>query len=155
MIIRLADKDDCRDLWLWRTAPEVSKWCCDSSSIEFEEHKKWFMKKIEDKDVRIYISENDKNEKTGQARFEVTGDSAVISVNLNPHFFGKGLGSELIEDATRIFLGENVGIREIVAEIKGENQASKKAFEKAGYGLYKTLEKQENKIDVYKFSRKD
>ena len=46
---------------------------------------------------------------------------------------GKGYGSEMIRLATAKYLKDNPEVTRLIAEIKPDNIASIKAFEKAGY----------------------
>lgn len=52
---------------------------------------------------------------------------------LNPDFLGKGLGSKVIILGTEIFIKEKKPAKPIIAEIKKDNIASVKAFQKAGF----------------------
>lgn len=154
--LRSATKEDCRDLWIWRNRPEIRKWCFHSKEIGFEDHKKWFEKKMEDEKVKIYISEDKDGEKIGQARFELDKDTAFISVNLNPRFSGKGLGNRLIRIATELFVRKNPEVKEVIAEIKDENISSKRAFEKAGYVFsHSAFREGKKKIAIFILKRID
>lgn len=137
MTIRAATKRDCHDLWLWRNHPAIRKWCFDTHRISYGLHRKWFDKQIDDRNVRIYIACAKNAEKLGVVRFEIDKGQkrARINVNLNPYFFGKGLGHRIIKIATKVFLKEKQGIKKIFAEIIRDNIASEKAFKKAGYLL--------------------
>jgi RimJ/RimL family protein N-acetyltransferase len=132
--IRKSIKGDCHDLWVWRNDPRVRKWAFNSSEIKYADHKKWFNKKFKDPTVKIYIAENEKKEKLGQVRFEISeGIKAHININLNPDFFKKGLGNLIIKAATALFFKECAGIEEVIAEVIDRNTASIKAFQTAGY----------------------
>ena len=151
--IRHSTEDDCHDLLIWRNNPAIRQMCFDSSQIKEEEHKKWFDKKIKDKNTRIYIAEDAKGKKLGQVRFEVNDENkAYISVNLNPEFLGQGLGHKIIRMATDIFLNERKDINKIIAEVIEENTASQKAFEKAGYSFIEETSKNQNKVKVFSFT---
>lgn len=152
--MRPVTKEDCYDLWSWRNSPEVGKWCFNNDEIDYEEHKKWFNRKIEDENVRIYIAENENGKKLGQVRFEVgEGQGSNISVNLNPHFLGKGLGHRIIKSATVFFLEQRQEVERVTAEIFEENIVSQKAFEKAGYSFAKEAYKHERRLKVFTYNR--
>ena len=68
------------------------------------------------------------------------------SVNLNPLFFGRGLGRKIIALGSEKFFQEAGEGKPIVAEIKRDNIASQKAFTKAGYEL---IEEAKEKL-IYK-----
>ncbi|MGB2601659.1 MAG: bifunctional UDP-2,4-diacetamido-2,4,6-trideoxy-beta-L-altropyranose hydrolase/GNAT family N-acetyltransferase, partial [Candidatus Omnitrophota bacterium] len=151
--IRCADSNDCHDLWEWRNHPGTREWCFDRQEIKYEDHEEWFKKKIGEKTSEIYIAENADGEKIGQVRFEKCPGEVIVSVNLNPSFFSRGVGNRIIKHATGVFLAENPEINEIMAKIKTDNVASKKAFKKAGYEFCKNTLECGGKTDVFKYER--
>lgn len=151
--LRPAMDEDCRDLWIWRNDPAVRKWCLTGGDIKYEDHEKWFKEKKDDKNVKIYILEESNTGKAGQARFDECGEDAYISVNLNPEYFGRGIGSKLIKTATSTYLEENPSIKEVIAEIKPDNIASVTAFQKAGYEYFCTANRNKAEVSVYKIGR--
>lgn len=152
--LRKANNNDCYDIWMWRNAPEARRWSFNKEYIEYGKHRVWFRKKLKDKKIAIYIAENNKKEKIGQVRFAYDRKKkiAYVNTNLNPKFFGKGLGNRLIKSATQTFLKENYKIREVIAEIIEENLVSQKAFAKANYVFLCSAYKNEKKIFILKFA---
>lgn len=130
--LRHIRSDDEEDLFLWRNDPEVRKNSFSTGVVTSEEHALWFAKKNKDPNVVMYLAHAGKN-KIGVIRFEDKGNEIVVNVMLNPNFVGMGFGSKLIKLGTEIFVGEKRPDRPIVAEVKKDNVASLKAFEKAGY----------------------
>ena len=152
--IRPVTEADCYDLWSWRNHPMVRRGAFNSGKLDRKEHEKWFNEKIKDQQVSIYIAESKDEEKLGQVRFEVHNEqSSYINVNLNPLFFEKGLGSRMIEAATRYYFKEKSGIKKIIAEVMEENTASLKAFEKAGYLVVEDGKRGDKKIKILIQSR--
>jgi RimJ/RimL family protein N-acetyltransferase len=133
IFLRKARKSDCYDLWLWRNHARARRWSFNKDKIPYAMHKAWFNRKIKDKHSYIYIAQNCRGKKVGQIRFELNNKSAYVNVNLNPDFFGKGLGSKIIREGTQLFLKEHPSVKIILAEVINSNIASKKAFQKAGY----------------------
>jgi RimJ/RimL family protein N-acetyltransferase len=97
-----------------------------------DEHEKWFKTKIKDSYTSIYIACSGKD-KVGSIRFEDKGEAVKVNVMLNPDFLGKGLGSKIIKLGTEKFIKQRHGDKQIIAEIKRDNIASIKAFQKAGF----------------------
>ncbi|MBD3426532.1 MAG: GNAT family N-acetyltransferase [Candidatus Omnitrophica bacterium] len=153
IFMRKTGREDCRDLWQWRNHPEVRKWAFTDGEIDLSDHREWFEKKMKDNKSRMYMAEYPKGQKIGQARFDALPGDTLISVNLNPAFFGKGLGSGLIRSATGSFLNERPEVKTITANIRSDNIASKKAFEKAGYRYSGNTTVQGCKTDIYKYTR--
>ncbi|MCK4809388.1 MAG: UDP-2,4-diacetamido-2,4,6-trideoxy-beta-L-altropyranose hydrolase [Candidatus Omnitrophica bacterium] len=151
IILRLAQGKDCRDLWLWRKHFEVRRWCLNKEEIKYPQHRKWFVQRIKSRKTVMYIAENKEGIKIGQTRFEIEKKSAYINVNLNPLFFGKGLGNKIIGLTTNIFMKQNPRIKKIIAEIAEENIASEKAFVKAGYEFSGKNRKNGRNLVVFEF----
>jgi spore coat polysaccharide biosynthesis predicted glycosyltransferase SpsG/RimJ/RimL family protein N-acetyltransferase len=150
--LRLAGGQDCYDLWRWRNHPKVRRWCFAAGYIDYKTHEAWFKQKIKNGKTRIYISTNAKKEKIGQVRFDIVNSAtASVNVNLNPDFFGRGLGNRIIKEATDIFLRENPKVKKIIAEVIKDNIASRNAFEKAGYGYWRKVIRDNRQIAVFKF----
>lgn len=130
--IRNLEADDINDLFKWRNHPDVRKNSFNTNPILWEEHEKWFKKKLAESDTAIYtVCCRDK--KIGAIRFEDKGEAIKVSVMLNPDFLGKGGGSKIIKLGTERFIKEKNPDKSIHAEIKKDNIASIRAFQKAGY----------------------
>jgi UDP-2,4-diacetamido-2,4,6-trideoxy-beta-L-altropyranose hydrolase len=131
--LRLVTTEDIKDLFSWINHPLSRKNSFRSTPITWDEHEKWFTERLADTLTTIYILCSDKKGKLGSVRFEKKEDSIRISVMLNPVFIGKKLGSELIRHGIERFIQEKQPIQPILAEIKGDNLPSKKAFLRAGF----------------------
>jgi UDP-2,4-diacetamido-2,4,6-trideoxy-beta-L-altropyranose hydrolase len=152
--IRDIKMDDCRDIWRWRNNPEVRKMCYETKSIRYSEHRKWFNSKISNVSTGFFIVENGDKQKIGQVRFEKNGkNSSCININLNPDFFGKGLGGKIIKYATRYFMNKFPEVKDITAEIIEGNIVSEKAFKKAGYEFHKHTTLKGRKTSIFKFRK--
>lgn len=136
LVLSTVTESDCKDLWLWRNNPNVRKNFFNAGPISWQEHKKWFYARIKDSNTKIYVVRQGRN-KIGTIRFEIEDNRVKVSVNLNPEFFGKGLGSKVIKLGTEGFLKEIKIEKQVTATIKKDNIASQKAFEKAGYFVVK------------------
>jgi RimJ/RimL family protein N-acetyltransferase len=140
--MRPAEIDDIKDLFTWNNHPLARKNSFRSEPIAWDEHKKWFNERMADAKTTIYIlCTND--EKLGSVRFEEKRKGIRISVMLNPDYIGKRLGAELIRKGIEKYVKEKKPDQPIIAEVKGDNVSSKKAFLKAGftedYVVYKYL----------------
>jgi len=152
--VRAVTRQDCRDLWVWRNHPEERKWSFNTGNLEYKEHKRWFEQRLKGRKAGMYIAEGKDGEKIGQARFDLSSKGfAYISMNLNPNFIGKGLGSKVIKRATDTFLKEEPKVKAVVSEIIKENIGSIKAFQKAGYTFSNNSLKNGKQIAVSIFRR--
>jgi len=136
---RHATAADSRILWQWRNHKLVRKWCFDSSRIPWKLHQSWFQRALKDKGAKIYIAETSEiRNQIGQVRFNLESSRRVsININLRPNEIGKGLGSMVIREATKKFFAEHCGVDEVIAEVMKANSSSRRAFEIAGYSMWK------------------
>lgn len=132
--LRILDASDMEDLYSWRNHPLVRKKSFRSDPLSWEEHQRWFKRKSESPDTTIYIGYYQGN-KVGMIRFDNGSESIKVSVMMSPDFMGRNLGSKLIQLGVKTIM-ETKGLgRIITAEIKKNNIASIKAFEKAGFKM--------------------
>ena len=83
----------------------------------------------------MYLFQNDKEEYIGQVRIQKQSElSSIIGVSVDFNQRGKGFAHKIIEMASNDFLSNHKNTV-IDAYIKQENNASAKAFEKAGFTL--------------------
>lgn len=129
--LRLADSDDSRFLYELRNDTDVRRSSFQTAEIPYEHHKEWFAKKLQDKNSRIYIMEEN-GHMIGQVRVDRQGKKAEISYALCKEVRGRGLSRwMLLQLESRI--REAGFCRELIAEVKRENTASRKIFQALGY----------------------
>ena len=131
LVLRLANENDCRFLYELRNEPLVRNNSFQTAEITYEQHMKWFQKKIDNANVRIYILEQE-NESIGQVRVEKLGEQGEISYALAERARGKGYSKWMLREVVNK-LREEGFCEELVAEVKGENIASQKIFRYLGY----------------------
>ena len=68
----------------------------------------------------------------GSVRFARAKNEALISIGLSPDWHGQGLGTTLVQSACHAIFGV-WDVTRIRAQVKAENLASRRAFEKAGF----------------------
>jgi len=123
---------DINDIFEWRNHPDIRKNFFNQELLSWDEHEKWFMAKLKDPDAAVYMAYYRK-EKIGTIRFESENSVIKTSVILNPLFLSKGLGSHVIKLGVKRFIMEKKSDMQIIAEIKKDNIASIKAFQKADF----------------------
>lgn len=142
--LRNVRESDCDIIFQWINDPVVRVHSFHQHFITYEEHKDWFFSVIRDSNSLYFIAVDTLNHPIGQARFKIESGKAVISVLVEPVSRNKGLGSLIIDIATRkLFHLPTLG--EVNAFIKKGNESSLKAFTKAGYSCegYTIIENQE------------
>ncbi|MEH2158828.1 UDP-2,4-diacetamido-2,4,6-trideoxy-beta-L-altropyranose hydrolase [Nostoc sp.] len=130
--LRSVQQDDCRLLWEWSNAPEVRAVSFSSKSILWEHHVQWFKSKLINPNCIFYIAINKNDVPIGQIRYDIESYEATVSMSIDPKFRKQDYGSSLIKlTCKQIFYYSN--ITRINAYIKPSNQASLRAFSKAGF----------------------
>lgn len=131
---RRVRENDCRLVWEWANDPDVRAVSFSSEPIRWEEHVQWFKAKLSDPDCLFLIAIDSEGVPIGQARFDMVRENkeAVISVSIDRKCRGKGYGSAMIRLASQKLLDLSEA-NVIHAYIKRDNEASIRAFVKAGY----------------------
>jgi RimJ/RimL family protein N-acetyltransferase len=131
--VRPAVAADARLLLEWRNDPVTRAQSFSQGEIGWDEHVAWLERTLaEPARTRLYIGEFE-GQPVGQARVEVvTPARGEISVALAKAARGRGLGAELIAAASAAGAAE-LRLHELVALIKPGNEASLRAFARAGY----------------------
>src|SRR5208282_4256234 len=130
--LRLVRESDCRLLFAWADDPVARAASFHSAAISWENHSRWFAERLQDPQSVIYIGENAADEPVGLVRFQIKGESALLSVNVAPEFRGQGWGKELIAFSTRALV-RAYSVRRVNAFVKPDNQASVRLFEASGF----------------------
>jgi UDP-2,4-diacetamido-2,4,6-trideoxy-beta-L-altropyranose hydrolase len=133
--LRPVRETDCRLLWEWANDESVRAVSFTPEPIPWERHVLWFHRKQQDPSVRMYVAVDPADVPVGQVRFESSGIEATISVSLASGQRGRGLGSVALDEASRRFYREHPVTERIHAYIKSENDASVRAFRRAGFVL--------------------
>lgn len=130
--LRRASRDDARQIWRWRNSPEIRRTALDDREIGWDEHERWFMRRIDDPRCIMLVAA-DASGDVGTVRFDIDGPSANVSIFLAPDRAGEGLGSELLRCAELWLEHNNSGVRRVSADIRPENLASIGLFRGRNY----------------------
>lgn len=131
--VRPAEERDCELLWQWRNEESTRKWSFNTDYVPYEEHKHWFLSKLNSADSEVLIVLDESKREIGQARFDISpGGSAEVNISISVKERNKGYGSAALRLACQYAL-RKFNIARVVAHIKGENKASISAFTKAGF----------------------
>jgi RimJ/RimL family protein N-acetyltransferase len=134
IFLRKAGHEDLNLIFRWANEEQVRNQSFNSEIISINDHKIWYKNSLRDENCLILIGENPSGFPIGQVRFnKLMGDkTCIIAISIDADFRNQGLGSKLIEQATKYFLKKNQDYI-IKAYIKIENIASSKSFLKAGF----------------------
>ncbi len=128
---RPATADDAEQLWSWANESAVREASFHPDPIPWEDHRTWLSSVITDPSRELWIVSLG-GEKAGQVRFDRDRDSAVISISLDAACRGRGVGRYIIDQAVAQYFAHHQAER-IMADIREENLASRRAFLAAGF----------------------
>jgi RimJ/RimL family protein N-acetyltransferase len=127
MRLRPATEADALDVWAWRNDPLTRAMSRNQDVVEKADHLAWFTRALADPNRTLLIGEVE-GEKVGMVRFD-HGDETEVSINVNPAHRSRGYGYSLLSEAVKRADGD------VWAEIKAENAASRRLFERVGFEL--------------------
>ncbi|MGQ9756313.1 MAG: GNAT family N-acetyltransferase, partial [Desulfotomaculales bacterium] len=130
--------EDCFLLWQWANDPVVRTYSFSSEFIPWTQHLKWFQRKREDPNTVHFIATDEESCPIGQVRFDIHRTEAEISLSLCEPFRGRGYGTKLIRLAVGELFRITPSVVTVHAYVKPTNQASIRAFEKAGFKMQGT-----------------
>lgn len=146
LVLRRASADDLYITFDWASNKIVRQYAIKKEDIIFENHKIWFLNKINSLDCFYFIAEVN-NMPVGSIRFDVNEKKeALLSFLLDPKFHGKGYGKKMLEKGCEEVL-KLKEIVNIIGVVDVENIASLKTFKSLGFSLvsenypYVTFEK--------------
>tara|TARA_B110000027_G_C16113411_1_gene298939 strand:+ start:1285 stop:1791 length:507 start_codon:yes stop_codon:yes gene_type:complete len=95
--------------------------------IIYKDHIEWLKKKLKS-NSKIYIGKNSSKKKFGYVRFdEVKNNIFEVSLGNLANFYGKGLGSSMLEKSIKKFK-KNYKPKKIISAVKKFNTRSVKCF---------------------------
>lgn len=124
--------DDCAKTYEWRNAPSTRRYFRSSKPLTFDEHCRWTNSVIDDEN-RILLMAEDDGIPVGVVRFDSEGESAEISIYLDPEQVGQGYGKQIIAAASEWARNNIRKIKRLEAEIFDDNIASVKSFKSTGF----------------------
>lgn len=136
--VRPVRNEDCRRIFEWANEPAARRASFSSEPIPWEAHVGWFAKKLGDPRCAFYLVSDAQQIPVAQVRFDIEDRKATISVNVEVGARGHGTGSAVIFAACREFLKTHPA-EQVNAYIKPDNEASRRAFLRAGFEEFAPL----------------
>jgi RimJ/RimL family protein N-acetyltransferase len=130
--LRKVNYSDMELLYRWANDPETRANAFDSTIISFEGHQNWFKQKMSSQDVLFFIYRYDGKD-IGQLRLDIKGNTAVIDYSVDPSLRRKGYGCRMIALTEEKIRTEYSMIKQLQAQVKFENKASQRIFQKLNY----------------------
>lgn len=132
LYLRKANERDKKILFDWANESETRANSFHQEKISWEEHSGWYDRMMQAEDVLIYIV-MDFMKPVGQVRLNIEDDAGRISYSVDEECRGDHLGQKMLALLEKEAAGK---VTRLVAEVKPDNLASRRNFEKLGYELY-------------------
>lgn len=130
--LRKAEKKDMDMLFAWANDEQVRQYAFHTEKISYDEHVAWYARRLADEDCYIFLLESEEKS-VGQIRFEIEAGEATIDYSVDALERGKGYGTDLIKMGTKQLKKMRPDVERYLAQVKYENMASAKVFEKCGF----------------------
>ena len=153
--VSLAKIEDAKLLLKIHNASVKGGYLNSKNLIVYKDHIEWLKRKFKS-NSKIYIGKNFINKKFGYVRFdEVKSNIFEVSLGNLPSFYGKGLGSLMLEKSIKKFK-KNYKPKKIISVVKKFNVRSTKCFLKNNFVKVKfdkkknfTIKKIDSKKEYY------
>lgn len=145
--IRPAEKADLLKVFELANDPVVRANSFYSDKISLNEHRNWYVTKLNDPNFLLLIFEN-KGRFVGQVKFDME-DEIIIGVSLTPEFRGMRLSPMLLKKGLKFLKSYRPQVTDVIACIKKDNIPSVKAFKRSGFAFEKEVNI--NGIETYRY----
>ena len=154
MKLRPVVQGDEKKILGWRNDPVTRANSFTTREITAREHSEWFRKAIAPDSLKKIFLIEEEGAEVGVAALNLRGRIALVDVNIAPEHRGKGVGTKAVEIACE--KARELGLYRVDAEIKQENAASIRTFEKTGFSVVwkGEVEKEGKKIPALKMSKR-
>ncbi len=129
---RKADEKDLMLYFGWANDPEVRNNSFDSSPIPLAHHEIWFLKSVRSDSTLMLVFSIDQHP-VGQLRFILENSQAILNYSIDRNYRGKGLAQRIINKSIQELRRLKPFVTKVIAEVKPENIASIKSFERIGF----------------------
>jgi RimJ/RimL family protein N-acetyltransferase len=130
--LRKATYEDMDLLFKWANDKAVRCNAFNSTPIPYENHVKWFNKVMSDNTV-LQLIMCDEDKPVGQIRLNIEDGKAYIDYSISNDKRGQGLGVEMIKLLRVNVAGVHCPFKSLIGQVKYDNTASAKTFEKCGF----------------------
>lgn len=140
LMLREVTGKDIDLLFRWANDPVTRQNAFHTEQIPYETHRAWFVKMLADRDILKYIlcgssSNTDEMQDIGQIRLSIEDGEALISYSIDSEKRGQGFGTRMILMAEERLRESRTDVVYCKGQVKPENIASAKVFEKCGYDM--------------------
>ena len=127
--LKSADINDADLLFSWANDMDVRRNSFHQETIAYDDHIRWLSGKLSADDCQILIASLNQRS-VGQVRFDIEDGIAWIDYSVDAQFRGRGIATVMLNHAMEL---ADRRITEFAAQVKSENKASMRVFEKCGF----------------------
>lgn len=143
--LRKAKLDDINIVYELRNDELVRHNSINQDKISFDTHKEWFLKTINDENVKFYLAFTDNDEFIGGVRLVLKDDYFwEVNISVSSEFRGNGFSGLILEKAIEIS-----NAIKLIAYILDKNSISKKLFTKLGFKYIDMIIINDMKVEKY------
>ena len=136
MHVRIANEEDCEDLFVWRNDEFTRQMSLTTEPVDWRTHCDWFNLALADERRVVLICEEGRApEKLAVVRFDIDKQTATVSINLAPEHRGRGKATGCLRSAIDFLLANRPEVNRLVAEVKKDNLASARCFLNIGFAI--------------------
>ncbi|MGI4833479.1 MAG: UDP-2,4-diacetamido-2,4,6-trideoxy-beta-L-altropyranose hydrolase [Janthinobacterium lividum] len=140
LYVRPAHAADSARLLAWTNEPVTRQQSFDPTPVPRARHEAWLASQLSQPErYLLLVAEHlDQRPPVGTIRFALGTDEqgdpvATLSYSLDPAYRGQGLAAPLLLAGTRAALAQWPRVAQVRGEVKADNVASIRAFERAGF----------------------
>jgi UDP-2,4-diacetamido-2,4,6-trideoxy-beta-L-altropyranose hydrolase len=130
--LRIANESDLQNIFDWRNHPSIRKMSSNSNVITWNDHVSWYKNANKDGNKLLLIVEIVRVP-IGVVRFDLDNTTALISIYTAPDEKNKGYGKDILIRAEEWLNSYRSDVKNIHAEVLGQNTNSQSMFSKANY----------------------
>lgn len=138
--LRPVQGTDSGQLLAWTNDPDTRRQSFDPAPVPLARHEAWLATQLAhpDRYLLLLAEASTTGAAAGLIRFVISpdgqaGPTATLSYSLAPECRGRGWAAPLLLAGTRAVLAHFPQVRQVVGEVKATNEASVRAFGRAGY----------------------
>ena len=135
MIVRRVIETDRKVIFDWRNDELTRCMFRCTSVVDWETHCNWLRARLSNDRCCLLMCEFNAESPIAVVRFDLDIDTAQVSINLAPQKRGKGLASQCLASTISYFVKYYPSVSKLFAEIRTQNEASRKSFEKVGFSI--------------------
>lgn len=130
--LRCAGHEDARLVFDWRNDPETRAASHETDEIPWPVHELWWKASLGRADRVLLIGEDAWGRPVGLIRFDAREGRWLVGVQIAPERRGQGWGRELLAAGIERMTDKR-GAYRFTAEIKPDNEASRRLFAACGF----------------------